>query len=453
MISSPRPRPITARLASALVAASTIAVLPVTDIAASSPDCPSAIEYDELDHMTLHQALGESTEIEPGYGATQSDLEAAEVERDQIDRQWLPQPEISSQGDIGKRVSPGAERDQGVSARASIHSSLSLLLYDSGRHWQRRLRDLQIDEAQATQEVFDVDFRTDVARAYVEAYTARSRREVLERERAFLDELADVVDRRVEAGVESDYQARVLEESRARARRLAGDAADEFEAAVIELSGYVDRCIAPDELATDVGAIADIDAPESPPEVRQLRRRAASADADADATEAQGRFEFRAIGTGGLYFSPAYDNVPEPEYFSGVSGLWRPDLSGTRGLQADAQSQRAEALQQEADSLERQAQRRLDALTRRAEQLDDRRAALERQRDHTQQRAAAATARWEQGVEQWTEVVDARERLEEVRLDEIDLYAEEAQVIIEWTQLTGETERLSGWLNNDDGDS
>ena len=387
-------------------------------------------DHDRGQRVELQTMWDEVAELEPGYRSVDSAIDAAVADRDVVARWWFPDVEFDAEGDVGKRVSPGAERDQGVSARTNVGTTVSSLLFDNARRYDRRERSRRIEEQQAAAERFDDEIRVEIAGVYLEAQIAEAQLEFLESQRREFDELGDIVDHRIDRGVEGDYQRRVFEAADARLSRLVTEARQELEQAVAELSGYIDRCVVPAATNAYLRPMELVDDARPHPAVEELERRAEAVEMAAEATERRDHLRLSLIGVGRLYLSPAYEQFPEPEYYTGLSGVWRPDVGGTRRLRSEAESARARALDDEARSLERRVERQRLRYMQLRRAFDERLQAVKSERTESRRRTEAAVRRWQQGVEDWTEVVDAREELIDAELNELELYREMARQFI-----------------------
>ncbi len=404
----------------------------------------------EEDAISLTQLWQSSIDVEPGYDAAEQERLAEQAHRRSIDRERYPGVDIHAEGDGGKRVSPGAERDQGVSARANMGATLDWLLYDSARQPRRSEADLRVQQQQAASEAFDAEHRARISRAYTEAAYEEARHHLLQQQAQELDELADIVERRIDAGVEGEYEARILAEAIAGIERQVAEARRNRQASIVELSATVGQCATPARKAFDV-PIDDTTSPglaipDDSPTLRSLRLQAQTMDAASELSEADGRLQIFGVGSTSMYLSPAYDNLPEPEYFAGVAGRFRPDLRGSRSQRAQSESYRARALELEAQSLQRQLHRHHQQLRREQDDLSQRLDELDVHLERTEERVDITYRRWEQGVEQWIDVVDARSDRQELLLERMELHREVTHSMIDYAELSGDFQPFRQWM-------
>ncbi len=404
--------------------------------------------FDEADVVSLEQVWNEGQKGEAGYRAAEQMVAAAGAERREVDRLWFPEVVLESEGDVGKRVSPGAERDQGVSARAFTGASVTALFFDSARAWQREQRSRHLQQQEAASAVFDSEYRAQVARAYVEADFAAENLRRISEQRSVVDELARRVERRVDAGVEGDYQLRMLDEAKAQVERRFADAQQAQQVTAAELSALMDRCVMPASLTPDMEAVENFDKATDSPRVAYLRQQASASHAGAEFTRRQGQFQLRARGVIGAYFSPAYDQFPEPEYYGGLQGLWTPDFRGTRDLRGQSQKLQAQALEEEARSVQQTERLQSDRFEQYRQKVSERRMRSEEHLQRSESRSEAAVLRWRQGVGTWREVLDAGESLEQARLRHLELQFDMAMALIDYAELIGALDELPTWLGS-----
>ncbi len=433
------------RLLTAALLTAAMALFATTSTAGEPLDCT-----DEDRHsIDLGEAWEVGLAVDPGADAQQARIRAATADGDHIGRLRLPTTEVDAEGDLGKRVSPGAERDQGRSLRASAGASLQLPLYDSVFDDQADAADLRLDGAQLDADAHRIDLHETIARAYIDAAIADERQRHIDERRHQLQALADTVQRRIDAGVEGGVERHAIDQATARIERQLTEATTAHEQALHTLSHLLDRCVRPRSMPSELDASPDPDRPERPdsPHLQALRLQGRIADADAQVLSHTDRLQLFGVATGRLYFSPAYDNLPEPEYFAGLTLRWRPDLRGTRQRQSQAQRHRARALDDEASELHRQQIQRLDAIALVDRRLQTQRQALHREIDQAKERRDAALARWDQGVGSWLDLIDADERLQDAQLALLDLHHQSLLHAVESAALTDDLTSLSTLLD------
>jgi outer membrane protein TolC len=392
-----------------------------------------------------------SREAEPGYSAAREAAAAEMAARNAVGRERLPVLALEAAGDQGQRARPGEERAIGVGARGDVRAIAGWTILDSSQGWRETERQRRVEEMRWAGEVFDADFRAAVGRVYLDVATEEARRLVVAAHRVDVAELARVIGLRREAGVEIEYDAFLIEEALARYDRRLAEATHRSEAAQAELAMLAGRCVRPTGLRPRPPPLpAHSVATDANPRVRLLRERAAAQAAAAGAVRRQDLWRLQILGATGPYFSEAFADGPvEPEYIVGVSASWNPDLAGIRRTRAAAEAARARAVQHEAASEQRAVERELARLTVSWARFDERRRELDRELELTQRRANAAGLRWMAGVDRWREVVDAQERLLEVRLAQLELEREIALALIAYGERAGELDSLPSWLGQE----
>ncbi len=391
------------------------------------------------EEATLAQVWAWAEEESPSVQSRLMESRAYELAARGEDRERLPSLYVESTADGGQRVSPGEERALGISARANVHARAEWVFLDPGAHGDQRSARLQVEEALASA-LSEADLeRRAVSSLYFDLLAAQDQTKAARSRVELVDAVADVVERRVEAGVETPSAAARAQRSRRDARQALSEAATATELARARLAATIGRCVHPvdDVERGPAPPGADSDAPSETPEVTHLLRRSERLSAEADAARSRDAFSARAFGAAGLYASRAYDRPIEPEYFLGVTARWQPDLFGVRRV-------RAESLEVFAEAARDEAHRRQDQLDQRASQLATEAATLTAEIDDLREAIAAeegelerVRSRWEQGVAPWSDVLDAADRLYTLQNRYSDASRRLRQVNVSWAAATG----------------
>ena len=417
----------------------------ITSVASAwaEEDCT---DLDELPPVSLQKFWEDALAQEPVLAAGEADLRAAQAEVAAEDRTWLPDFGLEAQGDFGQRNSPGEERALGISGRGNIVGMTTWDLVDSQRSWARRQARSSVEEEVEAAAVLDYDFRAQISQLYLMGSFASERLRVLEELGRELETFQELIDRRREAGVEGNYEQAVVDEALARWERMVHEARSSRELAISELSFLAGRCIEPQKI--DLLWPEDIQSEEfgDLPAARHLRARAQTLDASSERVATEGAFEAGPMGAVGLYFSPVHDNFVQPEYYVGAFARWRPDIFGIRQSRSEAQSQRAVALEARAQSLERAATRELQQFEQLRRRYEEQEQAFEEERRRIEKVLEVATLRWREGVGPWRDVLDARVRYEEARLDALQFRQEIARSMSDMAITSGRIDELPLWL-------
>lgn len=393
--------------------------------------------------LSLRELWREGTDEEPGYVAARETLAAEAALASAARREWLPSPSVQGVGNHGQRLSPGEERVLGVGPRGELRLIGTWTLLDSDRSRRAELARVRGREAVAAEGTFDVGYRGSLAIAYADAAAAEAIHEI---HRAYLDgfrELAGPVGERMAAGVDVRWEGHILDEGLARAERSLADAVRLRAAAREELSMHVGRCVraAPLDPREEIAPAESsrIRSPDVEFLVSQAETREAQARQEAD----RGRWQLQLVGIVGPNHSRAFeDDRIRNEYLVGVSASWRPDPAGVRARLAASEEARARALRAQAESLRRSYERDLARIRVELEHASLRRAGLVAEREQAERRERVALQRWEEGVDRWNEVMQAKERLLEVRLLEVELNREVAIALTRRAEATGRLDEL-----------
>ena len=403
-------------------------------------------DRDELPLVSLKEFWEDALAQEPALAAGEADLRAAQAEAAAEDRTWLPDFGVEAQGDFGQRNSPGEERALAISGRGNIVGMTTWNLVDSQRSWTRRQAQSSVEEQVEAAAVLDYDFRAQISQLYFMAGFASERLRILDELGQELETFQELIERRREAGVEGNYEQAVVDESLARWERMVNEARSSRALAISELSYLAGRCIEPRQI--ELSWPEDVQPEElgDLPSVRHLRARAQTLEASSQRVANEGAFEAGPMGALGLYFSPVHDNFVQPEYYVGAFARWRPDIFGIRQGRAEAQSLRAVALEARAQSLERAATRELQQFEQLPRRYEEQEQAFEDERRRIKRVLDVATLRWREGVGPWRDVLDARVRYEEARLDELQFRQDIARSMIDMAITSGRIDELPLWL-------
>jgi outer membrane protein TolC len=400
--------------------------------------------------LTLEQLWQTARDREPGYRAVAELREAEEDARDAARREWLPGFSVDGLGTHGQRLSPGEERVLGVGPRGEFRLTASWSLVESDRGARARVSAVRERAAAAGERAFDVRHRGLLAALYAEGAAAEERWSLLHRHSEALREMAELLEGRLEAGVDARWEGHLLREAQARAERLLLEAETERAGIRGELSAMTGRCVRP--LPLSPPSPEDVEPPpQDSPEMELLRRQAETREALARQEGERGRWSLQLLGITGPNYSRAFgDDRVRNEYLLGVSAAWRPDLAGVRSRLASAEQARARAVRAEAESLALALERELARIRTILQAWERRRAGLARELQEAEQREEAALLRWRVGVDRWTEVLQARDRVLEVRTLELELRRELALVLIVQARATGRVEALPALLGQEE---
>jgi len=435
-----------------------IVAAPAGALQAPPAACPDPTAGEPL---SLAQLWDRAQGVEPGYDAALETEAAQAAARGAVTREWFPSFAIEGIGDHGQRLSPGEERVLGVGPRGELRLVGAWTFLDSSRRWRASEAQRRQAQARFAGEAFHDQHRAEVTRAYLEAGRARSVWILLNEQREELEGLAALVEQRIAAGVEPYWEGSLLEEARARSDGQLAAARQEFQAAQAELAGLVGVCVQPHLPGTESGGLAqhfpdrfpggiNDEAVEGNPEFRRLQAEARAQEAFAGATGAQDRLQLQLLGITGPNYSRAFDDSRvEQEYLVGVGGSWRPDLFGARRQQAAAEGGRARALHAQAASHQQRVQRQVAGLAEYWAHAHEREAQLSRELEATRQRDQVARLRWQEGVGQWSQVMETRERLDELRVEAAGLRQEMGLVLLEYAEWTGRLDQLPEWLEGE----
>lgn len=405
--------------------------LPLTDCVADS----ARVEF------TLPELWAAARALEPGYAAIESDLGAEAALGSAIRREWLPQFTVDGLGNWGHRLSPGEERVLGAGPRGELRLVGTWTLLDRSRGARGAEAALRGEEARLRGEVYDIAYRAEVARLYVEAALAAEIRDLHEEQRAVLATLEAPVRRRLDAGLDVAWEGHLLEEALSRSARRLAEAEALSAGARAELSALVGRCAAVAPIRPQAGRPAGWGGDN--PEVRHLHGMADTHEAQALVEARRNDWQLQLLGTTGPTRSRAFADSPVMnEYLVGLNLSWTPDLSGIRRQSASAERARARSTRAVAESRRLQTERELGRLAASLEHGAAREALLEDELAQTRRALEISIARWEAGVGRWTDLIRAQEQVEQTRSLQIELARELALAAIRYGELRGNLEEL-----------
>jgi outer membrane protein TolC len=399
--------------------------------------------------VSLPQVWERGRALEPGFQAAR-ELEAAGVAaRAAAVRSWIPTFQVETLWNHGQRTSPGEERVLGVGPRGDLRLLGNWTLLDGSRGDRLREAGAEMAAARAAGAVFDVEWRGMAARSWSAALVAERGTELLREHRIELDALGAVVERRARAGVEADWEVRLLQEARARAATRLATAEELRDARLTDLSRLVGACVRPEVpggmpvLHPSTDRTQPID-PSRDPRVHHLLELAAAREAQARAASHADRWSLAVVGGAGPTRSRAFDPGPvEYEYLAGVSGRLRLDAGGVQRMNRRSGEAEAQALRADAQSLELALTRELAVIETELGRMGARGEALQEAVDQADGSLEAARRRWEAGVDSWSQVMQAMER----RLDAATAFsAWEGEVLDAWIR-RGELEGTLDQLN------
>jgi outer membrane protein TolC len=410
--------------------------------------CSSAMNA-QSEKTTLVDLWHWSIEHEPGYQMATSARRAGEADAVAIGRERLPTVSVAGAGDFGQRARPGEEREQGVAARGDLLARVDWIVRDSARGARERAVALRRAGVVETEAAFDLSFRAELARTYLQTAIAVERHSILTGHFDRFDEVSSLARLRVERGVESAVALEWLETARTRHRAELERSRDRTELGSMTLAAYAGREVEPAPLDFDVAEIGWLHVPpieKGAPSVAALEREAEVLRAEADVLREQDRWRVGAFAAGGPYFSKAFSDGLEPEYIGGIQFVWTPDVTGVRESRASAFRHRAGALQAEAQSEARRLGRRAAEIARLGSSYGER----ERELRDAVERAAAlertSLLRWQNGVGGWRDLLDSREARLRAELAQLDWRAAFALEIVEYAEITNRLDSLPGWL-------
>jgi outer membrane protein TolC len=416
---------------------------------AVSPLAPPCLEGEPV---SLARVWSETRTGEPGYRAVEEAIAAEEALRSAILRERAPGVALEGLENWGQRLSPSEERNLGVGPRGELRVAGTWTLLDADRSPRAREASLRRSEAVLAGEAFDLAFRADVGRLYVETAIAGALAEGVREQRIALEALAGPVQRRLEEGVDARWESHLLDEALARAERRLAEAETHEAATVQELSVLMGRCVR----ATDVSPRPH-PAPEvardlaASPEVLRLRRLADTREAAAGIEAGRGRFQLDLVGSTGPTRSRAFvDESFRMEYLLGLAGRWSPDLSGVRRHRAESEAARARGLRAEADSRQVSLERELARIRTELAHAGERALRLDEEAARTERRLEVALLRWGEGVGHWTDVIQALEAAHETRRLRLELDREAAFALIREAEARGALNELPALLGQEE---
>ena len=401
--------------------------------------------------VSLQELWNATRTLEPGYRAAESTIAAGQAARSSVRREWAPSVSVEALGDHGQRLSPGEERVLGVGPRGDLRVVGSWTFLDAGRGARAREAELREAGARAGADLFDTTWRARAGTAWVEAAVAEATWAIRSVERAEVEALEAPVRARLEAGVDVAWEEHLLDEALARTTRLLADATLARDVARAELSALAGRCVVPQQLAPRPGAT--LSAEGVPPEVRQLQLLADERESAARALAGQDRLQLQLTGITGPTRSRAFEDGPvRSEYLVGITGSWRPDLAGVGRQLASAEVAGSRAIRAQAESRSMELDREVERLQLVLEHADPRREGLRRESEQAARRLSGALQRWEAGVDRWTEVIQASDRVHQAQLLELELEREVALTLLRLGELTGRMDELPGILGQEGAD-
>jgi outer membrane protein TolC len=379
--------------------------------------------------------------LEPGYLAIGEEVLAEGAMSAAIRREWFPNFSVDGLGNWGHRLSPGEERALGVGPRGELRLTGAWTLLDRGRGARALEAELRGDEAELLGASFDIAYRAEVARLYVEAALAEDLLRLRKEHRALLTGLAEPIQRRRDAGVDLFWEGQLLDEALARSARRLAESEEALASARTELSTLTGRCV----IASSITPLAG--RPEGwtgeNPDVRHLRGMAETRDALARVESSRDALQLQLLGITGPTRSRAFADGPVAnEYLVGLSVNWTPDLAGIRRQHAAAERARARSLRATAESRRLAVERELGRIAIMLEHAGTRKALLDEELEQTQRALEIAIARWEAGVGRWPEVIRAQEQVEQTRTVQIELAHEIALAAIRYGEARGNLAEL-----------
>ncbi len=427
-----------------------VTALTVVAFEAPAPSLLVLTTCETPEPVALATVWSDATDRDPGYRAAVETIQAWEARRSAVRREWAPQLSMEGFENWGQRLSPSEERALGVGFRGELRLLGSWTFLDGERRHRASEADLFRAEAEAAGRAFDVEFRAELARLYVEAASTEALFEARIEQRDGLRELADPVERRLAAGVDARWEGHLLDESLARAERLLAAAEQERAGGRAVLSALLGRCVRPTTIHP--GSEGSTGAPDltDNPELLRLHRLAEAGDATADVERNLDRFRIGLTGGAGPVRSRAFvDDSYRMEYLLGFTARWSPDLSGARGGRAAAEEALARSVRAQAESQRMALTRELHGLAAELERSEERAVRLEEEVVRAETALQASLARWREGVGHWTDVIDAHERLHEARQEKVVLDLQVALALIRYGEAEGRLDAVPGRLGQE----
>jgi outer membrane protein TolC len=423
---------------------------------------PCALPGAQPESLSLAGLWEASRDREPGFRAQGARLEASEAFQRSVTREWFPTFGVDGLWNYGQRTSPGEERALGVGARSDLRLLASWSLVDGGRGARAGDARASLEAARAGAGAYGMAWEAAVASRWAAARRAESEARALEVHQEALEGLVPLVERRVAAGVEADWELRLLEEARARGRAAWTQALEARDGARAELSSLAGRCVTASHApegpvpgggpggAADSRAEAGIDPTASHPAILQLERLADAREAQARASADQDRWRLAVVGGAGPTRSRAFDPDPvEYEYLVGVSGQLRLDLAGVARQGREAGAAEARALRAEAEALRQARLREAAILDAELARMADRGEALEGEARSTLATLEAARLRWTAGVGGWQQVMQAMDRHLSATLARAAWEEEWLLARVQRAELTQDLSSLAAQLESD----
>ena len=401
------------------------------------------------EEVSLDSVWRWTEEHRPGYEIARFEASATEAEMQALRREGWPAFSIEAGGDYGQRVRPGEERDQGIAGRGEVLARLDWSLLQSGRNARERalaLRRLGVIEAGAA---FDHALRAEVARIYVELALELDRQEILREGLEAFSRIAEVVERRNAEGVEPAGAVFRITERRAAFTIDLGEAGDRIDALTTQLAAITGRELRPANVTLDPEAVLTRQSVAPNPRLAELRLQAEERRADAEVLRETDRWRVDLYGAAGPYFSEAFDDRYEQEYFGGLRFIWSPDVAGVRRERSLAQRQRARALESEEADLRARFVERTEFIRRELRDYALRWSGKVEVIEQARNSERAAQLRWREGVGSWRDFADELDEAVEARLDEVAWRKSMADRVIEYAEITAGLDALPGWLGQE----
>ncbi len=435
--------PRTARALSPLLPLA-MAGVTASSLAAEPPGLDPCRGVEEPRPIAVAELWSEGMRVDPGIRAGAARLEASEASRRALQRSLLPTFEVDGIFNQGQRTSPGEERVLGTGPRGELRVLGSWTLVDGARGTRTRGAAADVAASRADGHAYVLAWQAESARMWARAEAAE--RQVVELE-AHLEQVAaflPIVERRVGAGVEAPWEARLASEAVARAERRLAEALEARSTGRAELSSIVGACVRPGEAAGLAPGGGPPTAPGSPaggadgagprhPEVFRLLSLAEAEGARGRAAADVDRWSIALLASGGPTWSRAFDPGPAAyEALVGVAGRLRLDPAGVARQERRAADASARALREEADLARERIARELDALAAGDGERERRRESGGLEAERARAALDAARLRWDAGVDGWAPVLQALER---------DLEARLALVLLEYDLLSARIRR------------
>ncbi|MFU8806799.1 MAG: TolC family protein, partial [Bradymonadaceae bacterium] len=400
----------------------------------------------QWDSIALIDAWEAAEATAPRLDALASTRQALSLDIDVHRRERLPRLAVTLQGDVGQRARPGEERALGPGGRGDVGALIAWPLFESERRALGQYLESLGEEADQRERLERSHTRLEITASYIEAHASIEAVDHLFATRQATRALVDLVQARVEEQVEAPYALMVIEQRHGQLDRELRRATARRDRALLELSNLAGRCVSPAPLAQTPEPMSSSVVAETHSLLKAQHHQAAALQARAEAIRRAGLFDVTALGVAGLYGSRVFENRVQPDYYAGLTMTWRPDWTGIRRLQSQAEIHRGRALLEEVQATRQDLERELDALVLDFDELQALLTMIEAHATAARERQRVAQHRFEAGVETLTQLIEAHQALSELLATRLDHQAAMHILGLRVAATTDTWERLPGWL-------